>query len=122
VLHVVLVGLCAVLVYKFGDIALHIAYKSKFDEQVFELNFWVVAAFLLALTRPLEAWLLALRRARTMFYCKAGGATIALVSAFALIGSYGLAGVLAGMVVGLLLNCILLAICRFTYTQAPEAT
>jgi O-antigen/teichoic acid export membrane protein len=112
ILHIALVSVTAVIAYLYGDLALHWAYKSKFDDHGTALKIWIAAACLSALSKPFESWLLALGHARILFRCKAAGAIVAIAAAMSLVGIHGLPGILTGMVMGLAVNCILLIICR----------
>ena len=117
ILHVALVGFTASIAYAFGDIALHWAYNSKFDDHGVELKIWIIAACLSALSKPFESWLLALGHARILFRCKAAGAIVAIATSMLLLNGFGLPGILAGMVAGLAVNCVLLVVCRLRITD-----
>jgi O-antigen/teichoic acid export membrane protein len=78
-----------------------LAYGEKFGGHGVELLLWLASACVFALSRCLDAWLLATGRSRVLFFCKLAGAATSLALAPLLLPSYGLPGLLSAALAGL---------------------
>ncbi len=115
ILHILLVGITGTAAALLGDEALHLTYGTKFNGHIGELHLWVIGACVFALCQPFGAWLLAVKKPQLVFYSKAFGGSVAVILALLLLTSFGLKGLLAGMVAGQIANWFgLLSCCLYT--------
>jgi O-antigen/teichoic acid export membrane protein len=88
-----------------------LAYGEKFGGHGVELHLWLASACVFALSRCLDAWLLATERSRVLFFCKLAGAAVSLTLAPLLLPSYGLQGLLSAALAGLCITGASLLAC-----------